>query len=67
MRKDYNKSGTGVFSKEEVVVVIKDLREESRQQEELKTTHIDKAKMSPLIYLENRNTQHRQDNNDHAV
>jgi hypothetical protein len=34
---DYNKSGTGVFSKEEVVMVITDLREELRQQEELKT------------------------------
>jgi hypothetical protein len=38
--KDYNKSGTGVFSKEEAVLVIMDLREELRQQEELKTTNV---------------------------
>jgi hypothetical protein len=38
--KDYNKTGTGVFSKEEAVLVIMDLRDELRQEEELRTTNI---------------------------
>jgi hypothetical protein len=36
---DYNRAGTGVFSKEETVIIIMDLREELRQQEELTSTH----------------------------
>jgi hypothetical protein len=40
MLKDYNKTGTGVFSKAEVVAIITDLRKELRQQEELKATYI---------------------------